>query len=207
MNRRTTLTRIAAGAIGGVLLVGAAGAALADDLDNDEITVNVEIAPLPPVGALTMSVAGDSVTLTEVDSGETTVRQFDGTLPTVTISDDRAEVPDQVSWYVLGQVSAFVAPGVPDIDAGHLGWSPKLLTEDSEENVLAGDEVLTVLDAPPNNVGLEGRELLALALDSGQARQTGVWTATADLTLKTPATVAPGNYGATLTLSLWEDGY
>ena len=61
--------------------------------------------------------------------------------------------------------------------------------------------------APGNNVGLAGAELLALSLDSGEARPTGTWSANAALKLKTGADVAPGSYSATITLTLWEDAY
>src|SRR5699024_9320665 len=36
---------------------------------------------------------------------------------------------------------------------------------------------------------------------------SGEWTATADLTLKTPLDVEPGSYSSTLTLSLFEEEY
>ena len=166
------------------------------------------------MGALTMSVAGDSTTLTEVDSGDPTIRQFDGTLPTVTVTDDREEVPAGVFWYVTGQSSAFTGPaGTTPLPAGHLGWVPAVTNVEGNGEVAAGDEVVTVLDEatatgrPANNVGLVGEELLALALDSGEAAAAGTWSATADLFLKTPVNVAPGAYSATLTLTLWEDPY
>jgi hypothetical protein len=206
MNRRSLWVRTAAGAFGGVLLLGVAGAAIADEVGNDDVDVNVEIEALPPVGALTMSVASNSTTLTEVASGDAEIREFDGTLPTVTVTDDREEVPAGVFWYVTGQSSAFTAAGVDPIGAGHLGWTPALLTEGDGE-VAPGDTVDTVLDTPPNNVGLVGEELLALSLDSTEARPVGEWQANADLFLKTPVDVAPGSYSATLTLTLWEDEY
>lgn len=198
------LARCAAGALGGMLLLGAAGAAVADELDSGEVDVTVDIAALPPVGALTMSVAADATALTEVTSGDDELREFTGILPTVTVSDDREEVPDGAFWYVVGQSSAFTAAGVPELGPEHLGWTPHLLTENDGE-VAEGPEVGTVFDDAPNNVGLEGEEFLALALDSGEARATGEWQANADLTLKTPIDVAPGNYSATITLTLWED--
>ncbi|HEX5858589.1 MAG TPA: hypothetical protein VFY91_10830 [Microbacterium sp.] len=205
MNTRGMLARTAAGAFGGLLLIGVAGAAIADELEEDAVEVNVEISEVPPVGALTMSVAQSSTSLTEVDSGDPEIRRFDGTLPTVTVADDREEVPEGVFWYVTGQSSAFTAAGVPEISAGHLGWAPDLLTEG--EGVIPGDTVETVLDAAPNNVGLIGEELLALTLDSGDGHPVGEWRANADLYLKTPVDVAPGSYSATLTLTLWEDAF
>jgi len=205
MNTRGMLARTAAGAIGGLLLIGVAGAAIADELEEDAVEVNVEISEVPPVGALTMSVAQSSTSLTEVDSGDPEVRRFDGTLPTVTVTDDREEVPEGVFWYVQGQSSSFTAADAPDISAGHLGWAPELLTEG--DGVIPGDTVETVLDAAPNNVGLIGEELLALTLDSSDAHPVGEWRASADLFLKTPVDVAPGSYSATLTLTLWEDAF
>lgn len=207
MNKRGLLARTAAGALGGMLLIGVAGAAIADEVGGDDVDVNVNIEAIEPVGALTMTVAGDSTTLTEGDSGDPEIRQFNGTLPTVTVTDDRAEVPEGVAWYVTGQSSDFASAGGDTITAGHLGWSPDLIDSEGTGAVSVGADVDTVLDDGPNNVGLEGQEFLALALDSGEAATSGSWTANADLFLKTPVDVAPGDYSATLTLTLWEDAY
>jgi hypothetical protein len=204
MNKRGMIARTAAGALGGMLLIGVAGAAIADEIEGDEVAVNVNIEALEPVGALTMSVAAESTTLTEVDSADADVRQFDGVLPTVTVTDDRAEVPADTYWYVTGQSSAFTAAGVPELGPEHLGWAPALTSDDSDGDVMAGDQVDTVLDEGPNAVGLVGEELLAIAPNFGEL-PTGSWTANADLFLKTPINVAPGNYSATITLTLWED--
>lgn len=206
MNKRGLLARTAVGAIGGMLLLGVAGVAIADEIGNDQVDVSVDIEALPPVGALTMSVAQDSTTLTEVESADPELRQFDGVLPTVTVTDDREEVPAGVFWYVTGQSSSFTATGAPEIGADQFGWAPALLTEGDGE-VAPGDVVDTVFDDGPNNVGLVGEELLALSLDSSAARPVGEWEANADLFLKTPVDVAPGSYSATLTLTLWEAVY
>jgi len=205
MNKKGLLTRAGVGATGALLLVGGAGAAVADEVTGEDVEVSVEIEALEPVGALTMSVAADSTSLTEVDSGDPEIRQFDGALPTVTVTDDREEVPDGSYWYVTGQSSAFTADGVPEIGAEHLGWRPLLLTEGNGE-VAEGEEVLTVLDEGPDAVGLVAEELLALAIDATEAHPVGEWEANADLFLKTPVDVAPGSYSATITLTLWEDG-
>lgn len=107
-------------------------------------------------------------------------------------------------------------PGLPRNDirpcGAALNESRALVTEGNGE-VAPGDEVLTSIDestnpSVPNNVGLEGEELLQLALDSAEATAAnGAWTANADLTLKTPIDVAPGSYSSTLTLSLFEEAY
>ncbi|MEE6282533.1 hypothetical protein [Georgenia sp. MJ170] len=204
MNKKGLLTRTGIGATGAMLLMSGAGMAVADEISGDDVQLNVEIAAVEPVGALTMSVADSSTTLTEVESEDAEVRQFDGTLPTVTVSDDREEVPEGVFWYVTGQSSAFTADGLPDIGPDQLGWTPNLITDDGV--VAEGDEVLTSLDEGDNAVGLVAEDLLALSWDSAEAQDTtGEWEANADLFLKTPADVAPGSYAATLTLTLWED--
>ena len=203
MNKKGLLTRAGIGAAGAMLLMGGAGVAVADEVTGENVEVNVEIEALEPVGALTMSVAGDATTLTEVESDDADVRQFDGTLPTVTVADDRADVPEGVFWYVTGQSSAVTADGAPEIGADPRGWTPFLITDDG--NVAEGPEVLTSLDEGPDAVGLEGDELLGMAFDSAEARPTGEWDAGADLFLKTAADVAPGSYSATITLTLWED--
>jgi hypothetical protein len=207
MNKKGFIARAAVGAIGGVLLIGGAGAAIADELGDQDVDVNVNIEALPPVGALTLGVANASTTLTEVPSGDEEIRRFDGELPTVTVKDDREEVPAGVYWYVTGQASALTTTGGASIDAGHLGWTPKLITADGNGEVAEGDQVDTVLDSGPDAVGLVDEELLALSLDSGEAAAAGTWEAGADLFLKTPKTVAPGSYSGTITLTLWEDTY
>ncbi|KJL43653.1 MULTISPECIES: hypothetical protein [Microbacterium] len=204
MNKKSFIARAAVGVVGGALLLGGAGAAIADEIDNGEVDVNVNIEALPPVGALTLSVASGSATLAEVDSGDDDVRQFNGTLPTVTVSDDREEVPVGQFWYVVGQSSALTS-GANSIAAGNLGWTPRLLTAEGDGEVAEGGQVGTVLDG---DIGLStGEDVLALALDSGDAATVGTWSANADLFLKTPKTVAPGAYSGTITLSLWEDAY
>ncbi len=211
--RRGILARTAVGVIGGVLLIGTAGAALADPLEDDDVTVNVDIEPLAPVGALTLTVASPSTSLTEVAADADGNRVFDGVLPTVTVSDDRTAVPAENFWYVSGQSSAFTGPGGATIGADKLGWVPALLTGD-EFQVGAGDEVVTSLDDPTlgsgetaNNTGLVSGDLLAVAPNSEGELTPGVWTANAALRLKTPATQTPGAYSATLTLTLWEDSF
>ena len=106
-------------------------------------------------------------------------------------------MPAGVFWYVTGQSSALTATGVPELGPEHLGWAPHLLTENDGE-VAEGPDVGTIFDEAPNNVGLEGEEFLALALDSEGARAVGTWEANADLVLKTPKDVAPGSYSGTL---------
>ncbi|WP_248762329.1 hypothetical protein [Pseudarthrobacter sp. SSS035] len=153
-----------------------------------------------------MSIGGTTTTLTE-DGSTSTVRQFKGSLPTVTVTDTRAadEIPAGAGWYVLGSSTDFAGDsGQPAISASHLGWQPQLIDGGESGLVAEGDQVGTVMDSGPHAVGLVDQELLALAPDSGAIASEGQWTATADLFLRTSATVAPGDYTAKLTISLFE---
>ncbi|SMH50664.1 hypothetical protein SAMN06295885_3601 [Rathayibacter oskolensis] len=208
MNTRSFLIRGAAGLAGGLLLLGVAGTATAAEIEvgNDDVDVNVEIAPLTTPGTLSMSVAGTSTALTE--NGSTSViRQFTGTLPTVTVTDTRTaeEIPDGAGWYVLGTASDFVSSdGESTIGAENLGWAPNLLDGGDSGLVAEGDVVDTAIDGGPDGVGLVDQELLAITNDSAAIAEEGSWTANADLFLKTSTTVDPGDYSSTLTLSLFE---
>lgn len=210
MKRITLSVRVAAATLGALVLTTVAGVGIATAEENhgdENVDVTVEIPTLEEPGVLALSVAGTSAALTEAGSTEL-VRQFTGSLPTVTVTDTRTagEIPDGAFWYVLGTSTDFVGTaGQPDIGAEYLGWSPRLIDADPG-SVSAGDEVYSAVDTAeaPNNVGLVDEELFAMASDSGAISEEGQWTATADLSLRTPANVAPGSYAATITLSLFE---
>jgi hypothetical protein len=205
---RSLLTRGAAGLAGGVLLLGVAGTAMAAEVEvgNDDVDVNVDITPMAGTGALSMSVAGSSTTLTE--NGSTSViRQFTGTLPTVTVTDTRdpADIPEGAGWYVLGTSTDFVsADGASSIGAENFGWAPKLIDGGESGLVAEGDVVDTAIDGGPDGVGLVDQELLAITNGSAAVAEEGSWTANADLFLRTEPTVDAGQYSSTLTLSLFE---
>lgn len=206
-NRRRLLAAGAAGA----LVVGAVAVpspALAEPGDGGDVEVTVDIEEIREPGVLAMSIAGDSVRLSE-DGSTLVVRQFVGSLPTVTVTDTRTadEVPEGAAWAVLGSATDFVGDaGQEPIGAGHLGWKPRLIEGDDSGLVSEGEEVVTVLDEPTqpgNNVGLVDQELLVSTFDSG-AVAGGEYSVDADLFLRTPADVAAGEYTSTLTLSLFE---
>lgn len=204
--KRSILIRASAVTLGCLMMGGVATAAVAAEPVGDDsgVDVSVEVSDVTTPGVLAMTVDGSSTTLTE--SGSTgTVRQFVGSLPTVTVTDTRTadEIPAGAYWYVVGTSSAFVGDaGQAEITADHFGWTPDVADPDGTGNVAAGPQVDTVLDGPPNNVGLVDQELLALAGDSATA--VGSWKADADLFLKVPVTTDPGTYTSTLTLSLFE---
>lgn len=206
---RKPLTRWAAGCAAAAVLLGAAAPlAHADEkVDDTNVDISVTIEKQKQPGFLSLSVAANSVQLKE-DGSDQLRRQFVGTLPTVTVTDtrDADEVPAGAAWSVLGTVTDFKgSAGQPDIDAGHLGWNPALVgTNDGDGLVAAGDQVDTVLDSGPAAVGLKDNELLASTWDSEEVREEGSWKANAELFLRTPVDVAPGNYSSVLTLSLFE---
>ncbi|MDF2045001.1 hypothetical protein P2P98_02420 [Microbacterium sp. Kw_RZR3] len=221
MKKSAVGIRVAAAGVGCLLLSGVASAAFAVEEDHG-VAVNVDIAPVS-TGALTLTVDGDSTSLTEVDDGNAETREFWGTLPTVTVNDTRdpSQIPADTTdsdgnviptaWYVEGQASAFTKAGSTDvIGPENLGWMPDVTT-DSDGTVAPGDGTVPALDDPTNNpannnnVGLKDKELFAIATSSAEARAKGTaWTATATLKLKTPQTVAAGSYTSTLTISLFE---
>lgn len=203
---RGMVKRVSVAAVGGAMLAGVAGAAFAQEQVGSGSNVDVDVTiEDTETGVLAMSVAGTTTTLVE-DGSTGTVRQFTGDLPTVTVTDTRTadEIPDGAFWWVEGTASSFVGDaGQPEIGAENLGWSPSIV-DDGSGAVAVGPDVAPVLDTDeaPNNVGLEGRELLAMALTSEEA--IGSWQANAGLTLLVPSEVEPGSYTSTITLSLFE---
>jgi hypothetical protein len=209
MRIKSNLLRLAAICFTTALLASA-GLALsqADPATDGEIAVTVQIDQLTEPGYLALSLSGDAVALTETTSADPTQRQFTGSLPAVTVTDTRAadDITSGAAWYVLGQVTSFAA-GADTIAAGQLGWTPALNPGSGAADGLVepGDPVGTALDDPSGPGLATSQQLLstgdsALALDSGQT----AWSATADLVLRTADTVTPGNYAATLTVSLFE---
>jgi len=196
--------RMALAGMGALILGGISTAALADEeVASDDIDIDVEITEVEEPGVLAMTVEGSAVSLSEEDSTEV-VRQFTGELPTVTVTDTRdpEEIPDDAAWAVLGSATDFEAgEGEGAISASNLGWAPQLIEGGDSGLISEGDEVDSAVDGGP---GLVDQELLTMAFDSGEVAEEGQWTATADLVLRTEATVDPGNYSSTLTLSLFE---
>ncbi|MEU8023016.1 hypothetical protein AB0B88_12425 [Micromonospora haikouensis] len=209
MNTWNRTRLVAAGAASALMVTALAQSpAVAAPGDNADVTVTVEIEEPDQPGVLALSVAADSVALSE-DGSTLLVRQFVGTLPRVTVTDTRTaeEVPAGAAWAVLGSATDFTGDaGQAPISAAHLGWKPRLLDGDDDGLVSEGEEVVTVLDEPTqpgNNVGLVDQELLVSTFDS-QVVANDAYSVDADLFLRTPAEVAAGAYTSTLTLSLFE---
>jgi len=204
--QRLVVTGAASAVLAGVL--GLPAQALAEPGDSGEVRVTVDIEEIDEPGVLAMSIAANSIALSE-DGSTLLVRQFVGTLPTVTVTDTRTpeEVPDGAAWAVLGSATDFVGDaGQAPISAGHLGWKPKLIDGGDTGQVAEGEEVVTVLDEPTqpgNNVGLVDQELLVSTFDS-EAVTGDAYSVNANLFLRTPADAAAGKYTSTMTLSLFE---
>ncbi|MCW4464968.1 hypothetical protein OK351_05560 [Glutamicibacter sp. MNS18] len=208
MIKKNFLPRALALTAGCSVLLGVGAAAIADTVEHgtNEIEVNVDIVELDEPGVLAMTVAGaGSMTLEENGSDEM-IRQFTGTLPTVTVTDTRSaqDIADGAYWHVLGSASSFTSTGGDTIGAEHLGWTPNLVDGGESGAVTEGEQVDTAVDPGPDNVGLVDQELLAMAWDSAEVLDEGTWTANAELFLRTPVSVEPGSYSSKLTLSLFE---
>jgi hypothetical protein len=137
-------------------------------------------------GTLTMSQAGDTVTLDPVDFG--TGGRARGQLNKVTVQDFRG---GSAGWSLTGKVTDFQGPGGATIDAKKLGWLPGCTTvEGSPSTCAAGRPVYLGADAAT----------LASAPDS--AHTGGEFVAEAALTLNVPKFTPAGSYSAVLTLTL-----
>jgi hypothetical protein len=201
-------TRLSVAAACSILATAVAAPVSADPGDPAQVQVTVDITEIEEPGVLALTVAGDAAALQE-NGSDLLVRQFTGTIPTVTVTDTRTaeEIPAGAAWAVLGSASDFAGTaGQAPISADHLGWMPRLRNGGDTGLVTAGEEVVTVLDQPTqpgNNVGLVDQELLVSTYDSAEVTG-GAYTVDAGLTLRTAADVAAGSYRSTLTLSLFE---
>ncbi len=203
LSRGGLSARIGVAALGiGILAVAGGGTAFA--AGEDTVDVQVDIAPDAEPGVLALTVANGSTSLTEGPSSGTH-RTFAGTLPTVTVTDTREpeDVDPDSYWYVMGAITDFTGdadqPNIVAADA--FGWFPKILSGNPDggtQLVAEGDPVA------PGTGGFVDAELLSIA-DRSQAAAGGSYSASADLLLKTPSTVAPGAYAATITLTLLEE--
>jgi hypothetical protein len=202
------MSRLSVAAACSIFAAAVPTVASADPGDPAQVEVTVDITEITEPGVLALTVAGSAVSLQE-NGSDLLVRQFTGTLPTVTVTDTRTagEIPAGAAWAVLGSSSDFTGTaGQAPISASHLGWKPRLLNGGDTGLVTEGEEVVTVLDQPTqpgNNVGLVDQELLVSTYDSAEVTG-GAYTVNAGLTLRTPADVAAGSYRSTLTLSLFE---
>jgi alkaline phosphatase len=147
-------------------------------------------------GSLTMSVAdfGEGVTLGGGANVGDRLR-FGGALPTVSVTDSRSNAQAGAGgWTVSGQAED-LSTGSQVLRAGHLGWTPGLLT--TRPGVTPGSPVGTVLGG---GTGLATPATLATATSDGRLGTTDL---TADLALEVPVDTRAGEYAGSLTVSLF----
>lgn len=147
-------------------------------------------------GSLTMSVAdfGAGVALGGGANVGDRLR-FGGALPTVSVTDSRSNAQaGDGGWTVSGQAED-LSTGSQVLRAGHLGWTPGLLT--TKPGVTPGSPVGTVLGG---GTGLAAPATLATATSDGRLGTTDL---TAELALEVPVDTRAGEYAGSLTVSLF----
>jgi hypothetical protein len=163
-------------------------------IQSETINVNIPISE----GKLILTVDNSH----PVDMGQavlntTTFSTFSasGTLNNVTVSDERNQtVP---GWHLTGKVGNFVNKTNSNltIDGKYLGWTPNLVSSDATQSVLAGNQVA------PNSPGLTTESGLGSAA-LGKGLHQSVFNA--GLSLLAPSSTQPGDYTATMTITLYE---
>ncbi|MDG4764040.1 HtaA domain-containing protein [Solwaraspora sp. WMMD406] len=147
-------------------------------------------ATVLPGGPLTLSVAGSSVTLPAVANGAVT----SGALNAATVADLRGS---NAGWSLVGQSGDFVAAGDAVIAANNLGWVPSASVVDDPLVGAAGTVTPGAVADPGAGLGT-ARALCT----SAAGASAGTFTCGAQLNLGVPASATPGDYTATLTLTL-----
>lgn len=158
-------------------------------------TVN-DNTPVPPgaqkltasvsPGSLSMTQAGDAVTMTAVDFGDG--GNSTGALQTVTVKDYRGGA---TGWSLTGKVSDFTGPGGTKISADKLSWTPACATAQGSPSTCAAGTA-----GPVGSTGAT----LASAPDS--TATGGQFTVDAQLSLDVARFSSAGNYSGVLTLTL-----
>ncbi|MFI6586668.1 hypothetical protein [Embleya sp. NPDC050493] len=154
----------------------------------------------PPTGSLkqdvTGTIAGGALTITQENAGiklsdvtlNGTEQNMTGALNTVTVKDYRG---GSTGWTLTGAVTDFTNGAGGTIAAEKFSWTPKLTPgEGSPSQAVAG------------SAGPIGKTGATLASAPNADVTGGTFKADAGLSLAVPAYQAPGNYSATLTLSI-----
>ncbi|SNX58333.1 hypothetical protein SAMN06272735_2823 [Streptomyces sp. TLI_55] len=163
-----------------------AGPAAYTVIDDTPVPDNAQkIATTVRAGTLSMTQAGDSVSLGAVDYGRGGASG--GDLNTVSVKDFRGGV---AGWSLTGKVTDFTGPGAK-IGAGALSWTPACTTKaGSPSTCQAGSS---------GTVGAAGA---TLASAPNGTVTGGEFTVDAKLSLNVPAFTPPGTYSGVLTLTL-----
>ncbi|MFD7033823.1 beta-xylosidase [Streptomyces sp. NPDC059917] len=137
-------------------------------------------------GALTMTQAGESVTLGAIAYGDGVAAP--GRIGTVTVKDARG---GPAGWSLIGKVTDFTGPGGVKVPGAELSWTPVCVSAAGSRSTCAAGSAGTVG---------EGGAVLASTPDASAAG--GTFTVDAVVTLRLPPYTPPGAYTAVLTLTL-----
>lgn len=144
----------------------------------------VIIANVTRTGALTLSVAGTEVTLSDAAPGGNAT----GRLNKATVTDARGT---DAGWSLVGQMSDLASAEGDIIPAANMGWTPTASVVNDGSNA-------TVTPGP----AVRGLDVARTLASSEGGSSGGVFEADAALDLLIPAGVATGTYTGTLTLTL-----
>lgn len=155
-------------------------------IDNTPIPDNAQkLTTTVRGGILSMTQAGDTVSLSAVNYGEGGAST--GDLNAVTVKDFRGGT---AGWSLTGKVTDFTGPGVT-IGADQLSWTPACDTKAGSPS--------TCQAGSAGKVGSSGATLASAPADTVTG---GEFTANAGLSLNVPAFTPPGSYSGVLTLTL-----
>jgi hypothetical protein len=155
-------------------------------IDNTPIPDNAQkLTTTVRGGILSMTQAGDTVSLSAVNYGEGGAST--GDLNAVTVKDFRGGT---AGWSLTGKVTDFTGPGVT-IGADQLSWTPACDTKAGSPS--------TCQAGSAGKVGSSGATLASAPADTATG---GEFTANAELSLNVPAFTPPGSYSGVLTLTL-----
>ncbi|MEU3223636.1 hypothetical protein ABZ695_10830 [Streptomyces sp. NPDC006976] len=141
-------------------------------------------------GTLSMTQDGDSV-----DFGTTVLGEGGGVqrarLNRVEVEDARGV---NSGWSLTGTLTAFTSAGGDTIPAGAVRWAPACTPQDGS--------VGTPVAGSPTTLGSEAASLCRMNPDASRPFTGGKFDADAGLALTVPEFTRPGDYSATLTLTL-----
>ncbi|NEA60584.1 hypothetical protein G3I60_42100 [Streptomyces sp. SID13666] len=141
-------------------------------------------------GLLSMTQAGDTVQFGSV--------QLDGDPHTLNSALNKVTVHDargvNTGWSLTGTMTAFTSGSGATIPADAVGWVPVCTAQPGS--------VGTPVAGSPAQLGSAAATLCGLAPDGSRQFTGGNFDADAALTLQVPGTARPGDYSATLTLTL-----
>ncbi|MEV0731072.1 HtaA domain-containing protein [Polymorphospora sp. NPDC050346] len=154
---------------------------------DQEITAQVR-----QTGPLTLAVAGSTVALSAVEPGGTAT----GALNTVTVKDQRGT---NAGWNLVGQVEQFTSPLGGTIAPDNLGWVP---TASFVNDGLVSTPGVVTPGAAANPGAGTGLGTARTLCSSAAGASGGQFECGAQLNLGVPASSTPGDYTATLTVTL-----